>query len=72
MAEASFAFVAFVAPCSSLLTASLLRRRFRDCTSRFFGSFVVVRLRSFDVPFLSDRTLQHFDLKQRRELARSL
>ncbi|KAI0504379.1 hypothetical protein KFK09_015331 [Dendrobium nobile] len=31
--------------------------------------FVVVRLRSFDdVSFPSDRTLQHFDLKQRREL----
>ncbi|KAI0520365.1 hypothetical protein KFK09_007837 [Dendrobium nobile] len=43
----------------------------RDCTSRFFGSFVAVRLRSFDdVPFLSDQTLQHFDRKQRRELAR--
>ncbi|KAL0911451.1 hypothetical protein M5K25_019593 [Dendrobium thyrsiflorum] len=42
----------------------------RDCTSRFFGSFVAVRLRSFDVfLFLSDRKLRHFDQKQQRELA---
>ncbi|KAH0469839.1 hypothetical protein IEQ34_001397 [Dendrobium chrysotoxum] len=41
------------------------------CTSPFFGFFVAVRLRSFnDVPFLLDRKLQHFDRKQRRELAR--
>ncbi|KAI0491317.1 hypothetical protein KFK09_025577 [Dendrobium nobile] len=45
-----------------------LRRR--DCTSRFFGSFVAVRLRSFDdFPFLSVRKLRHFDRKQQRELA---
>ncbi|KAH0460327.1 hypothetical protein IEQ34_010990 [Dendrobium chrysotoxum] len=34
------------------------------------GSFVAVRLRSFDdFPFLSDRKLRHFDRKQQRELA---
>ncbi|PKU75069.1 hypothetical protein MA16_Dca018139 [Dendrobium catenatum] len=34
-------------------------------------SFIVVRLRSLDdVPFLSDRKLQLFDQKQRREIAR--
>ncbi|KAI0492427.1 hypothetical protein KFK09_026699 [Dendrobium nobile] len=37
-------------------SASLFRRRCRDCTRRFFGSFVAVRLRFFhDFPFLSDR-----------------
>ncbi|KAH0448022.1 hypothetical protein IEQ34_021822 [Dendrobium chrysotoxum] len=45
----------------------------RDCTRRYFGSFLAVRLRSFDdFPFLSDRKLRHFDRKQQRELAGSL
>ncbi|KAI0515563.1 hypothetical protein KFK09_008228 [Dendrobium nobile] len=45
-------------------SASLLRRRCRDCTGRFFGSFVAVRLRYFErFPFLSDRKLRHFDKK---------
>ncbi|KAI0495449.1 hypothetical protein KFK09_021750 [Dendrobium nobile] len=41
-----------------------------DCTRRFFGSFLAIRLRSFyDFPFLSDRKLRHFDRKQEQELA---
>ncbi|KAL0905397.1 hypothetical protein M5K25_023814 [Dendrobium thyrsiflorum] len=53
-----------------LLFSSLLRSRCRDCTRRLFGSFVAVRLRSFDdFPFLSDRKLRHFDRKQNRKLA---
>ncbi|KAL0921207.1 hypothetical protein M5K25_008259 [Dendrobium thyrsiflorum] len=45
--------------------------RLHICTSRFFGSFVVVRLGSFDdFPFLSDQKLRiFFYRKQRRELA---
>ncbi|KAI0504838.1 hypothetical protein KFK09_015791 [Dendrobium nobile] len=40
---------------------------------RFFGSFVAVRLRSFDnFPFLSDHKLRHFDKKKQRELVGSL
>ncbi|KAL0909753.1 hypothetical protein M5K25_020650 [Dendrobium thyrsiflorum] len=35
------------------------------------GSFVAIRLRSLeDVPLQSDRKLQHFERKQRREFAR--
>ncbi|KAH0467634.1 hypothetical protein IEQ34_002667 [Dendrobium chrysotoxum] len=63
----------FIFAFRSCCSASLLRRRCRDCTRRFFGSFVAVRLRSFDdFPFLSDRKLRHFDRKQQRELAGSL
>ncbi|KAI0494921.1 hypothetical protein KFK09_025067 [Dendrobium nobile] len=51
-------------------SASLIRRRCTDCARRYFGSFVAVRLRSFDdFPFLSDRKLRHFDRKQEQELA---
>ncbi|KAH0450066.1 hypothetical protein IEQ34_020758 [Dendrobium chrysotoxum] len=58
-----------------------LEGRCRDCTHRFFGYFVAVRLRFFgyfvavrlrffdDFPFPSDRKLRHFDRKQQRELA---
>ncbi|PKU69698.1 Cellulose synthase-like protein E2 [Dendrobium catenatum] len=50
----------------------LSHRRCTDCARRYFGSFVAVRLRSFDdFPFLSNRKLRHFDRKQEQELAGS-
>ncbi|KAH0449363.1 hypothetical protein IEQ34_020055 [Dendrobium chrysotoxum] len=54
--------------CEQLMLGCLCTHmRCRDCTRRFFGSFVAVRLRSFDdFPFLSDRKLRHFDRKQHR------
>ncbi|KAI0510090.1 hypothetical protein KFK09_010690 [Dendrobium nobile] len=46
------------------------KKRCIDCTRCFFGSFVAVRLRSFDdFPFLSDWKLRNFDRKQEQELA---
>ncbi|KAH0456995.1 hypothetical protein IEQ34_014902 [Dendrobium chrysotoxum] len=56
--------------CKKKKGRSITKSRCRDCTRRYFGSFVAVRLRSFDdFPILSDQKLRHFDRKQQRELA---
>ncbi|PKU80575.1 Exportin-2 [Dendrobium catenatum] len=56
----------------ALYVLRILSRKYercRDYMRRFFGSFVAVRLRSFDdFPFPSDHKLRHFDKKKQWEL----